>query len=188
MGILPLVHHDARLVYWGVPKAAHSTINATLKRRGFIKVPREADLDGYTKFTVIREPVDRYWSGVWETYASGPAKALEPFEEYLAGVLAMNRGGELFDGDGDPHLAPQIVFLPDKPLIVFTVEGLAELFGWLHAQNLHDPDPETWHNMRPQHARDAVREMVTADDELFVASQYGADLMLHGLAMSGWHD
>lgn len=62
-----LVHHRLRICYVNVPKSASTTVKVALLRLGFTTSSfLSHDYSDYFTFTVIREPVARFWSGFVE--------------------------------------------------------------------------------------------------------------------------
>lgn len=171
-----LVHEGKGLAFWNILKNAHTSLQVLLvDQLGFSPAQHTEVPDWYDQFVVLRDPVSRYWSGVYTCWTLDPRQT---FEEHLTGVIAANRAGDFYTADGNDHLAPQAMSIPAFPrLTFFTVDRLDDLAGYLR-RNGFDVGEMPRRNERPHSAKETTDGLVTPADNKIVERFYYDDLKL----------
>lgn len=170
------VNHDLGLAYWNILKSAHSSMQTFLRDRGFVPIWKEEEVPECQNFSIIRDPVSRYFSGVytmWQVFDSDI-----DWSRYLLNVLHLNREGGLWTHDQNEHLLAQWAFLPERPMRLFPLERIdTELLPYLSQEGVQDLNFP--HVRKMPNSFRSVLDCVTREDKRHIANHYSIDVALH---------
>lgn len=118
---LSWVNKEDKLLFLGIPKNASSSIRKTWESKGLDRCHfNNKSFEEYKKFTIIRNPLDRFASGVTEIYTrrgTGEIKypmttihELSSANDIVKNVISLIRKYSFVD----VHIAPQIFYLRDQ--------------------------------------------------------------------------
>lgn len=175
------VHRDLKIAYYRIYKCGCSSVKRYLGAGcGFISDSHEwlsVPFD-YERFTVIRDPVSRWRSGVYQMWKSHAEPG--PFADYMAAALESSRSGELWTLDGNGHFQRQVEFLVDDeryehPITLFPMPHITDVTGWLIERGAR-PNMDFPHE-RPTPAADRqmAEAMMTEDDIAQIRQHYAED-------------
>jgi len=103
------IHREVGLVYWPTPRCGCTSTGRWLKSVGFefTKDPLEKGDSGLSHFAVVRDPYDRYVSGLHLAW-DGPRRAGVPWVEFVGEVAAWNQKHQkAWDWFENFHFQPQ---------------------------------------------------------------------------------
>lgn len=105
------MHHDARIVYLNIPRCASTSLKEHLERHGFTydQSGQFERPDGWLAFTVVREPTDRYVSGLIQFWKGEHGNLAEKINVELRALSVYRRPVV-----HDTHLIPQSAFLDPR--------------------------------------------------------------------------
>ncbi len=178
-----LVNHDLEIIYWNILKAGHSSIQMFLIEHGFEAEVKEWNLpEAYANFSVVREPLSRYFSAVYTMWMRQEVEIVE----YLANILKYNKQHpqDIWTCGDDQHFAPQKAFLPDRYIRLFALDNLnGQVLSYLKELGVEsDTEFGNEREMDP-FFREAVEEMVTDDDIQCIIDKYRYDITTYVKAL-----
>lgn len=180
------VHPDLKLGYVRIYKSGCTSMTGVLVACGFVTRAPDTWPEDYQRFSVVRDPVERWVSGVHQLwgYASGV-----PFWQFLRDSLeTQRRTGEVWTMGNNAHLRPQVDFVGHHPITLFPLERMADVMGWLTDRGV-DTEGVKLRRRRvmPRHRRRYMENLMTDQDRALLREFYAADVVLHEQALSNPH-
>lgn len=173
------VSYEFEIAYWRILKCACTAMTGFLTSKGFKPCWDIEEVDpGLTNFSVVRHPLSRYVSGLYQVWSMEDAQTSWP--DAVAAALASNRRGDLWTYS-NPHLWKQSEYLPtDRELTLFRMEDIgSKLLPWLSERGVDTTGGFPHANLMPQEYRDIMEFMMTVEDKEFIIAEYAEDLDLY---------
>ncbi|MCP4225237.1 MAG: sulfotransferase family protein [Actinomycetia bacterium] len=185
------IYPDLRICFWSVLKCGSTTMSRLFGTSPHWMSGNHTQQDygdDWTHFAVVRDPVDRWVSGLNTVRKIEGEKRSKGFDfaKYLDAKLAeMRERGKLWTGDYNSHLQPQYLSLPtDRHVTLFPLERIATIPAWLESLGVELagklPHERRTHPLQHQMAREAL----TDADRQMILAYYHQDVDLYRRAVA----
>lgn len=172
-----------------ITKNANTSLGRYVKKAGFTK-QTALPLVGATNYAVVvRDPVERFWSGLLEAWKESKHRAewaKRPFDDVVVDIVSRE-----FWPPYDPHLVPQVAFtrpVPVADLWLIPFDRLDKLERWVtkvagatpsidipHLNNSRAQWAEVVKSYSPSHlhhVHEQIRLMYAEDQALYERASY----------------